>query len=167
MKHEIHPDNVIIRSVRREDDLKLGAIIRGCFLDYDATQTGTVFSDKVIDELSISFNRERSAYFVLEHKGEVLGGAGIQPLKGGEYHVCELQKMYIKKEARGKGLGRALLDKCIEFAKQEKFSLCYLESLPQLKDALRLYEKGGFKYIENRMGATGYYGCTLFMTREL
>ncbi|MFC2090875.1 GNAT family N-acetyltransferase [Bacteroidota bacterium] len=167
MDFEIIPEKVAIRPIRMEDDSKLGAIIRGCFLDYDAAQQGTVFSDKVIDELSVSFGRERSAYFVLDLDGKVLGGAGIQPLKGGALHVCELQKMYILKEARGLGLGRALLVRCIEFAREQDFTLCYLESLPELKDALRMYERNGFQYIDSRMGATGYYGCTLFMTMEL
>ncbi len=167
MKGTIDPGKVSIRSIQQKDDLKLGAIIRGCFLDYDAAQEGTVFADKIIDQLSVSFDRDRSAYFVLDMEGEVLGGAGIQPLKGGEQHICELQKMYIKKEARGLGLGRALMEKCISFAREQNYSICYLESLPELKDALRLYERSGFTYIKNRLGATGYYGCTLYMTIEL
>lgn len=167
MATKIDPEKVLIRTIQKEDDLKLGEVIRGCFLDYEATQQGTVFSDKVIDELSVSFDRERSTYFVLEYKNEVLGGAGIQPLKGAEESICELQKMYIMKEARGLGLGRALLHKCLDFARKEKYSLCYLESLPELKDALRMYERAGFEFIDTRLGDTGYYGCTLFMTMKL
>lgn len=158
---------IIIRTIRGEDDHYLGEIIRNSFLDYDAQQTGTVFSDKVIDMLSVSFGKERSEYFVLEENDTVLGGAGIQPLIGASEEICELQKMYIKKEARGRGLGRALLDKCLEFARKEGFKTCYLESLPELKDALKMYERAGFKYIECRMGNTGYFGCSLYMTINL
>ncbi len=147
--------DIIIRTIKREDDKYLGEVIRGSFLDYDATQTGTVFSDKVIDELSKSFSKERSEYFVLESKGTVMGGAGIQPLTGAGSEICELQKMYIKKEVRGLGLGKALLDKCLAFARAEGFQICYLESLPELKDALRMYERAGFRYIDARMGNTG------------
>ncbi len=156
-----------IREIRADDDPFLGEVIRGCFLDYDATQQGTVFADPVIDHLSESFRKERSKYFVAEYSGKVVGGAGIQPLKGAGPEICELQKMYLKKDFRGKGIGRALLERCLEFAKEAGFELCYLESLPELKDALKLYSAAGFRYVPDRMGDTGYYGCSLFMTRSL
>ena len=165
-KHMGKP-TVSIRPVQKDDDLKLGEVIRSCFKDYGATEEGTVFSDPVIDRLSWSFSKERSAYFVLEAGDEVVGGAGFQPLKGGDPDVCELQKMYIRRDYRGKGWGRALLEKCLSAAALAGFRLCYLESLPELKDALRLYEAAGFSYIPQRMGNTGYYGCTLYMTRKL
>lgn len=158
---------MVIREIRKEDNPLLGEIIRGCFADYDATQQGTVFSDPVIDRLYEAFSGERSAYFVLELEGEVMGGSGIQPLKGASGDTCELQKMYLKQEARGRGYGQALLRRCLDFARQAGFRFCYLESLPELKDALKMYEKTGFRYIPERMGNTGYYGCSLFMLREL
>jgi len=172
MMHQIQhqrqlPSGVTIREIRPDDDLYLGEVIRGCFLDYDATQQGTVFADPVIDHLSDSFGGERSAYFVVEYSGRVVGGAGIQQLTGAGKDICELQKMYLHKEFRGKGLGRALMEKCLDFAKSAGFALCYLESLPELKDALRLYSAAGFDYIPERMGDTGYYGCTLYMTKKL
>ncbi len=156
-----------IRPIRSEDDLQLGVVIRSCFRDYAATEEGTVFSDPVIDRLSASFTMERSAYFVLDAGGEVVGGAGFQPLKGGGEDVCELQKMYIRRDFRGQGWGRALLEKCLSEAVLAGFRLCYLESLSELKDALKLYEAAGFSYILARMGNTGYFGCTLFMTKKL
>lgn len=158
---------VKIRAIRSEDDLQLGKVIRSCFRDYGATEEGTVFSDPVIDRLSVSFGIARGAYFVLVAEGEVVGGAGFQPLKEGDEDVCELQKMYIRKDFRGKGWGRALLEKCLAEAKLAGFRLCYLESLPELKDALKLYEAAGFSYVPDRMGNTGYFGCTLFMTKAL
>lgn len=161
------PGGIRIREIRAGDDPFLGAVIRGCFLDYDATQQGTVFSDPVIDHLSESFNGERSRYFVAEYSGKVVGGAGIQQLKGAGPEVCELQKMYLQKDFRGKGVGRKLLEKCLDFAKSADFKQCYLESLPELKDALKLYSAAGFKYVPERLGDTGYYGCSLYMTRSL
>ena len=158
---------VLIRKIRKEDEKILGGIIRGCFLDYDATREGTVFSDSVIDRLYSEFEKARACYFVLEENGEVMGGSGIQQLKGAGRTICELQKMYLKKEARGRGLGRELLEKCLSFARAEGYESCYLESLPELKDALRMYEKAGFRYIASRMGDTGYYGCSLYMLRDL
>lgn len=156
-----------IRKIRESDNKYLGEVIRGSFLDYDATQTGTVFSDSIIDRLFEEYNKPRAIYYVLEINGIVMGGSGIQQLKNGDPETAELQKMYLKKEARGKGYGRALLEKCIEFAKKADFKRCYLESLPELKDALRMYEYAGFQYIDSRLGDTGYYGCSLYMLKSL
>ena len=156
-----------IREITQEDEQKLGDIIRGCFMDYEATQKGTVFSDPVIDHLYDAFNHERAAYFVVKIDGEVMGGSGVQQLTGALPDVCELQKMYLKEEARGRGIGSALLNSCIEFARENGFRICYLESLPELKDALKMYERAGFEYIPERMGKTGYFGCSLFMALNL
>jgi putative acetyltransferase len=160
-------EGVILRKIQEKDDPLLARIIRNSFLDYNATQKGTVFSDPVIEKLSASFKGERSAYFVAERNGIVLGGAGIQPLKKADPGICELQKMYLDKSERGKGIGRALLEICLDFAKKQSFTSCYLESLPELTDALKLYEASGFSYIKSRLGDTGYYGCSLFMTKKL
>lgn len=159
--------HVNLRPVEPGDNKALGTVIRSCFLDYDATTSGTVFEDPVIDNLYENFSQAKSIYYVLDHHGEILGGAGIQPLKKGPAEVCELQKMYLRKDGRGKGLGMLLMQKCLEFARNAGYSLCYLESLPELKDALHLYEKCGFEYRNSRMGDTGYHGCSLYMTRRL
>lgn len=161
------PDGISIRTIRKEDDPSIGSIIRGCFKDYGASECGTVCADPVIDHLSDVYGSKRSRYFVLETKGQVVGGAGIHSLKEAEATICELQKMYIRKDFRGKGLGRALLDTCLEFARSSGYETCYLESLPELKDALRLYERSGFSYIDSRMGNTGYFGCSLYMIKNL
>ena len=75
--------------------------------------------------------------------------------------------MYITSRARGKRLGKALMDHCLNFARDNKYTICYLESLPEFRDALKLYTQSGFEYIPDRMGDTGYYGCTLFLTKNL
>jgi hypothetical protein len=41
------------------------------------------------------------------------------------------------------------------------------ESLPELKDALKMYEKAGFSYVDTRLDNTGYFDYTLFMVKTL
>jgi putative acetyltransferase len=36
-----------------------------------------------------------------------------------------------------------------------------------MKNALNLYEKWGFKYLEAPMGNTGHYSCTVWMLKKL
>ncbi|MBK5296869.1 MAG: GNAT family N-acetyltransferase [Vicinamibacteria bacterium] len=48
------------------------------------------------------------------------------PWAGGEPQVCELRKMYLRPEARGRGLGRAMLARCLDLARQLGYRPMYL-----------------------------------------
>ena len=56
--------------------------------------------------------------------------------------------MYLDREFRGRGLGRLLIDKVTGEARLRGFKSIVLDSMSQYKDALRLYEKSGFKITE-------------------
>jgi putative acetyltransferase len=56
---------------------------------------------------------------------------------------------------------------CLEDAKNFGYESCYLESLSNMLDARRLYEKFGFKIIDAPMGNTGHSGCNVFMLKKL
>jgi putative acetyltransferase len=43
----------------------------------------------------------------------------------------------------------------------------YLETMPELKDALKTYAKFGFNYLNGPMGNTGHFGCELWMLKTL
>ena len=91
----------------------------------------------------------------------------IRDRNKGAKNICELQKMYLDPKARGKGVGTNLLELCLSFARENNFSLCYLETMPYMLDAQELYRKNGFIYINNPMGDTGHYSCPVWMTKEL
>ena len=128
---------------------------------------GTAYADRELDNMYKAYSIPRSRYFVVEFNGQILGGAGIMPLNKGAKNICELQKMYLDPKARGKGVGTHLLDLCLSFARENNFSLCYLETMPYMLDAQELYRKNGFIYINNPMGDTGHYSCPVWMTKEL
>jgi putative acetyltransferase len=75
--------------------------------------------------------------------------------------------MYLLPEARGKGTGKLLIEKCLEFAKEAGYQKVYLETLPELKKAIHVYEKFNFRYLPGPMGNTGHFGCDVWMIKEL
>ena len=75
--------------------------------------------------------------------------------------------MYFSAEARGRGLGKEMMKVCLAFAREQKFTQCYLETLPYMKAAQKLYKRTGFKEINHRMGSTGHYSCDVWMLKEL
>lgn len=76
--------------------------------------------------------------------------------------MCELQKLYVAADQRGRGVARALMRECIAFARNAGFAGIYLETLPSMHAAQALYEGFGFQSCE-RMGGTGHTLCTVRM----
>ena len=160
-------NNIVIREITRADDKEIAVVIRSVLIEFGVPKVGTAYADKVLDCMAETYDKPTSAYFVLEDKGKIIGGAGIAQLDNFDGNVCELQKMYFLPEARGRGLGRQMIEICLHKAKSVGFEKCYLETLPYMEDARKLYAKVGFKSLDNRMGDTGHYSCNLWMLKDL
>lgn len=89
------------------------------------------------------------------------------PLKEGDHDTCEVRKMYFLPVARGLGLGREILSLCLQAARKYKFKRCYLETVPQMKDARRLYDELGFEPLAKPLGNTGHCACSCWYTLAL
>ena len=102
------------------------------------------------------YRHRRSAYFVAVMDGQVLGGAGILPLANEDRGTCELQRMYLRSQHRGRGIGRSLLNACIDAARSLDFERCYAETLSEMATAITFYERNGFRRLPAPLGATGH-----------
>ena len=58
--------------------------------------------------------------------------------------TCELKRLYVKPEYRRQGIAEMLLDRLISEARETGYSYMVLDTMPALKEAIRLYEKKGF-----------------------
>jgi putative acetyltransferase len=160
-------ENFFIRTIRQEDNPALALIVRNTLAEFGANHPGTVYYDPTTDDLFHLFQKNRSIYYVAEINKGIVGGSGIYPSDGLPDDTCELVKMYLVPQARGLGLGRELINLSLTFAKQAGYKKVYLETMPELKQALRVYEKFGFKYLNGPMGNTGHYGCDRWMLLEI
>ena len=156
-----------LRAIQPADNPVLARIIRDTLAEFGANHPGTVYYDASTDHLSDVFQDPRSWYFVAELDGTVVGGGGIYPTEGLPADTCELVKMYLLPVARGKGLGRTLIENCMEKARSLGYRHIYLETMPELKQALNTYAKFGFAYLPGPMGNSGHTGCSLWMRKEL
>jgi putative acetyltransferase len=156
-----------IRPIEKKDNPKVAEMIRRILLEQGAPKVGTAYEDKALDQLYETYKDQKSEYFVLVEDNEILGSAGIAPLENADADICELQKMYFDPSARGRGLGGQMMETCLSFAKQEGYNYCYIETLPNMKAAQKLYVKSGFNYISERMGDTGHYSCSIFLIKKL
>jgi putative acetyltransferase len=161
-------ETISIRIIQQQDNAVLAKIIRDALSEFGANKPGTVYYDPTTDHLFEVFNSTpNSIYFIAEKNGEIIGGAGIYPTENLPDATCELVKMYLKPGGRGLGLGRTLIEKCLLAAKDMGYKQVYLESMPELKKALSVYEKFGFKYLKGPMGNSGHTGCDLWMLKVL
>lgn len=157
----------IIRPLEKKDNPHIATVIRSVLIDLGVAKVGTAYADVALDCMFETYQKDCAMYFVVEENGAIIGGAGIAQLDNYDGNVCELQKMYFLPEARGKGVGTAMMNRCLEFAKTHMFEQCYIETMPYMKAAQKLYERSGFKYIDGPMGDTGHYSCPVHMLKEL
>ena len=160
-------DTYALRPVEPRDDGAVAAIIRAVMPEFGATGCGFAINDPEVDWMSRAYGVPRSAYFVVERGGRVIGGGGIAPLEGGDGATCELRKMYFLPEARGIGAGTAMMARCLHAARDAGFTRCYLETLCGMDAAMRLYERSGFRRIDAPLGNTGHGGCNTFYLLDL
>ncbi len=156
-----------IRSIAPSDNAAVAAIIRRVMPEFGADGPGFAIHDSEVDAMFEAYAQPRCSYFVVERDGAVIGGAGVAPLQGGEADVCELRKMYFLPEARGIGAGRAMMQRCLEAARQHGFKRCYLETLTGMDGAQVLYRRSGFTALCSAMGGTGHHGCDRYFIRDL
>ena len=157
-----------LRLIQQSDNQVIAKIIRDTLAEFGANHPGTVYFDSATDTLFEVFLKPKSVYFIAENEeGKIVGGGGIFPTDGLPTDTCELVKMYLLPEARGIGLGKLIIEKCLQTAKDNGFGKVYLESMPELKQAVKVYEKFGFTYLCSPMGNSGHFGCDLHMIKNL
>lgn len=160
-------NQIQIRQIQLSDNPAIAHVIRTTLKEFGANKPGTVYYDESTDHLYELFQVPGAIYHVALLDGEVIGGGGIYPTAGLPDDTCELVKMYVLKKVRGIGLGRLLIQKCLDYAQYAGYKKVYLETMPELQQALATYQKFGFQYINKPMGNSGHFGCDLWMLKEL
>lgn len=156
-----------IRPIQQKDNAEIAKLIRSVLTDFKANKPGTAYFDESTEHLSTLFENPKSAYWVIEDDGKIIGSRGIFPTAGLPEDICELVKLYLYPEARGKGYGKDLMNKCFDKARELGYQKMYLESMPELNQAVSLYEKVGFERQCSALGNSGHFGCDIWMVKDL
>ena len=156
-----------IRKIQPEDNLQMAAIVRSVLMELGASKIGTAYADPNLETLYETYNTDRAVYYVLINENKIVGGAGVIHLENGEECICEFQKMYFLPEARGLGFARKILDRCLQDAIEFGFKKCYLETMPFMQNAQKLYKNAGFYYLDKPLGNTGHTSCKVWMMKDL
>ncbi len=160
-------ERLTIRPIEPGDNESMAAVIRSVMTEFGACGEGYSINDSEVDDMYEAYSVPRSAYFVVADGERVMGGGGVAQLDAAEQSVCELKKMYFLPEARGAGMGRAVLQRCLDLARALGFRQCYLETLRSMGQAQHLYERAGFRRISGPMGDTGHHRCDVWYVLDL
>ncbi len=85
-----------------------------------------------------------------EYEGRLAGCVALHQLTSGaaEDGVCEMKRLYLRPQFRGKGLGRLLADRIVAEAREIGYQRMRLDTVePVMKDAVTMYRKIGFREI--------------------
>jgi putative acetyltransferase len=88
------------------------------------------------------------AFFIGIVDGKVVGTAGVQKLKG---NLCEIRRIYLKKDFRSKGNGKRLFRTALDFA-EKNCSGAVLKTDSTLTKAIDMYLKHGFTFQKEENG---------------
>jgi putative acetyltransferase len=122
-------------------------------------------TDADLHDIEESYFKRGGVFYVLEEKGgSIIGSYGLCPIADcglrivdldpgttmsqdtdAQSATCELRKMYLHRDYRGRGLGKRLLEHALAEARRLGFKRITLETASVLKEVIRLYEAYGFK----------------------
>lgn len=158
---------LIFRSITPEDNVLVAQLIRSVLKEHGVDKPGTVYTDPTTDQLFELFQTVKSAYFIALLDQKIVGACGIFPTSGLPENCVELVKLYVSKEARNRGIATELMNISFDKAKAFGFTSIYLETMPELTNAIHLYERVGFELIEQSLGNSGHFACNIWMLKNL
>ncbi|HWK72327.1 MAG TPA: helix-turn-helix domain-containing GNAT family N-acetyltransferase [Burkholderiaceae bacterium] len=136
----------LIRSLQPGD---IGAIARQQGLLYHREYGWDIRFEALVAEILAhfvaSFDPDRERAWVVEKDGEVIGSVFV--VKESET-VAKLRLLYVDQAARGLGLGRRLVQECIDFARSRQYRTLTLWTNDVLASARRIYQAAGFRLVQ-------------------
>lgn len=156
---------MIIREIQPSDNEAIKKVIQRSLEKLGLNVPGTAYFDPQLSDLySYYANLKHAKYWIVEMENTVVGGIGIAPFDK-EHTICELQKLYLDETAKGRGLGKKLVEIALSFA-EEHYEQCYLETMHELKTACILYEKHGFELLNSPLSGSEHSTMDAWYIKE-
>jgi putative acetyltransferase len=147
---------VVIRCARADDATQIAQVLRASFREYRTlyTKQGYAATTPVKAEILRRFNE--GPIWIAEDNATAVGTvSGMH--KADSFYV---RSMAVLPQARGQGIGHALLEKVEAFCREHRYRRLFLSTTPFLTDAIHLYETHGFRRTEE--GPLDIFGTPLF-----
>ena len=140
-------------------------VVRALFREYEQSLGVDLRYQGFAEELATLPGRyaEPCGRLLLASDGETpLGCVALRPLGA---DLCEMKRLYLRSEARGKGLGRTLATRMIDEARAIGYRAMRLDTLPSMTEAIAMYRGLGFRpiapYYQSPIAGTLYLELAL------
>lgn len=131
----------IVRRASGADTAQARDLVFGVLAEYGLAPEPAGIDADLLD-LDAGFLQGGGLFDVaVDMDGRVAACCGMKILGSGR---VELRKMYVRRDARGAGLGQRLLDRALAWARARGHPRVDLETASVLKEAISLYRKAGF-----------------------
>jgi peptidyl-dipeptidase Dcp len=148
-KTEKKLDNIAVRTELKPGDLSF-IIYKQTMLYYEEYNFGVDFESYAfagMHEFCNNYNPEKDRIWICEHEGIIVGSLLLMHR---ENNSSQLRYFYTDSEYRGMGLGKKLMQLCMEFIRKKSYQSCYLWTTNELDSAISLYTRNGFKLAEEK-----------------
>jgi putative acetyltransferase len=145
------PDTIAtIRTLLRDYQMLVGVDL--CFQGFEAE----------LRDLPGGYAPPRGRLLLAMHDGRDVGCVALRDVGAGR---CEMKRLFVRPDARGLGLGGALVAEVMREARAIGYEEMVLDTLPSMVEAQRMYERLGFRdvaaYCENPVVGARYRGLRL------
>lgn len=103
---------------------------------------------KILGEYAIDFDASKEDGWIAERAGQTVGSIFL--MKSEDPVVAKLRLLYVEPSARGLGVGRRLVDTCVQRARQLGYRRLTLWTNDVLTAARRIYETSGFRLVKEK-----------------
>jgi putative acetyltransferase len=136
----------VIRPATNRDLPRIRAVLLSVRSEFGVVDETDV-SDNDLTDLERNYFARGGVFEVVEdtRSNQIVGCAGLLPLSSRRAELC---KMYILSSARGRGLGKRMLEDLLDAARGSGFAEVWLETNSALTTATGLYQKYGFRPVE-------------------
>jgi len=123
-------------------------LIRYLFIDYSKELSFELdFQDfnQELEQLPGKYSEPEGLLLLAYYNDSVAGCVGLRRFEQG---ICEMKRLYVKQEFRGKGIGIKLSEAIILEAKKNEYKKMRLDTISNMKVAIGIYKKLGFYEIK-------------------
>lgn len=160
-------DETVIRPVRPADDEAIAAVLAGVRAEIPWDEPPESLLDPGDEAVSALYDRPRSGYWVLEVAGRVEGGGGVLPHADDPEETCVLERVYLRPAVQGAGLGRKIVERCLDGAGSWGYRRCTIETISKLSAACHLYRSLGFRDLDGPYATPAHEHSDVWMQLEL
>ena len=133
-----------VRTFREEDFPKIRELILS-ILTKEYPFDKSCYSDSDLYSLDQTYSGAKNSFFVIEEDGRIIGTAGV---KEESRETALLRRLFVNSDSRGKGFGKLLIDRAIEFCRNAGYHRVVFRTTNRMKQAIELCKKKGFMQVE-------------------